>query len=695
MAVSKVIDFGIARFFQPQATATMVGTQGYAPPEQYKGKVEARSDIYALGATMHFMLTGRDPSLEPPFMFPPVQQLYPGCSTTLADLVTEALALDIKDRVPSAADFKRRLTRLKSPTATSIAPLPSPRRAASNAPTIVALDAPLCAYCGKTFPADARFCPYCNADLSVSPQLPAQEPKGTWARIGRWIGGMLALLALAFAVNVYYKVFYLPKQRELAARAYPLKLDELTLALSTRTGEGLTPPAASFKDTEIASDKYLKWSATFDNELAGIGSVSEKVEARFYDPNGNQIASSDAEQMVSENDSFAVFGGVALIPDGVVKNHGQYKVGLYLGDQTLGGKNFAISEDLAGSTPISVFTPAARTSPATVARVKPPPEPAVAGPSAEDETTDEDSETSSAPAAPPGAKGYNIQIEALMDKSAVDEMILRLKTLGYNPQEWVVVLNGQTWYRVRVGPYATAEEATAAQNELHERLKQASNLGTPTSGAAAPEPNVTENPAAGGSPTGGLPLGDRTIELPAEARSFVDKIERDAIAKPNDVVAWNKFGAVSKRAAMFDRTYYGKAEEAYSHVLKLDPDNLDALRSIGDIDYDKQLYDEAIAAFEHYLRKKSDDPEVRTDLGTMFLYTGNADQAIVQYKKAIAEQPGFFQAYYNMGIAYAQINKAGDAEATLNKAMTLAPDDKARAQVSDLITKLNAGPTAR
>ena len=44
--------------------------------------------------------------------------------------------------------------------------------------------------------------------------------------------------------------------------------------------------------------------------------------------------------------------------------------------------------------------PAARTSPATVARVKPPPAPAVARPATEDEPTDEDSETDSAPAAP-------------------------------------------------------------------------------------------------------------------------------------------------------------------------------------------------------------------------------------------------------------------------------------------------------
>ena len=209
--------------------------------------------------------------------------------------------------------------------------------------------------------------------------------------------------------------------------------------------------------------------------------------------------------------------------------------------------------------------------------------------------------------------------------------------------------------------------------------------------AAAPQ----QNPAAGGIQSGNLPPGHPTIELPTEARSFVDKIERDANAKPNDVTAWNKFGAVSMRAAMFDQTYYGKAEEAYGHVLKLDPDNLDALRGIGDIDYDKQHYDEAIAAYEHYLKKKPDDPEVRTDLGTMYLYTGNADQAVVQYKKAIASKPGFFQAYYNMGIAYAQMNKPDDAAATLKQAIALAPDDTARDQVKALLAKLSGTPCGR
>jgi cell division septation protein DedD len=123
---------------------------------------------------------------------------------------------------------------------------------------------------------------------------------------------------------------------------------------------------------------------------------------------------------------------------------------------------------------------AARTSPATVARLKPRPEPpAVNRPAPGNENeSDENSETASAPAAPtrglaPGAKPYNIQIEAVMDKSGADEMVSRLKTLGYSAQEMKVALNGQTWYRVRIGPYASADEANAAQNKLRAQYRQA------------------------------------------------------------------------------------------------------------------------------------------------------------------------------------------------------------------------------
>jgi tetratricopeptide (TPR) repeat protein len=212
-----------------------------------------------------------------------------------------------------------------------------------------------------------------------------------------------------------------------------------------------------------------------------------------------------------------------------------------------------------------------------------------------------------------------------------------------------------------------------------------------TQGAASSAGQGASNQNASGM----LPPGHPKIELPTEARSFIDQVEQNAKAKPNDVAAWVKLGTVSMRAALFDRSYYTKAADAFAHVLKLDPDNLDALRGIGDIDYDSQKYDQAIAVYEHYLKKKPDDPEVRTDLGTMYLYTGNADQAVIQYEKAIAQKPDFFQAYYNLGVAYGEQGNKKKAVAALTKAASLAPDEDRRKQTEKTLEQLTgAKPSA-
>ena len=60
-----------------------------------------------------------------------------------------------------------------------------------------------------------------------------------------------------------------------------------------------------------------------------------------------------------------------------------------------------------------------------------------------------------------------------MDRSGADSMVARLRSLGYNAQEYQTVLGGQVWYRVRVGPYYTQEDAAAAQAKLRDQYRQA------------------------------------------------------------------------------------------------------------------------------------------------------------------------------------------------------------------------------
>ncbi len=210
--------------------------------------------------------------------------------------------------------------------------------------------------------------------------------------------------------------------------------------------------------------------------------------------------------------------------------------------------------------------------------------------------------------------------------------------------------------------------------------------------ASAPEAPPPAPAAAPSQGDASLPPGHPKIELPTEARTFIDKVEKAANDNPDDIAAWVKLGTVTMRAALFDNSYYKKASEAYAHVLKLDPENTDALRGIGDIDYDQQHYDEAAAAYEHYLKHKPRDPEVITDLGTMYLYTNNPDQAVVQYKKAIAIKPDLFQPYYNLGVAYGEQNDKGDSAIAFTKAISLAPDDDRRNQAKQAFTKYTGMP---
>jgi cell division septation protein DedD len=128
---------------------------------------------------------------------------------------------------------------------------------------------------------------------------------------------------------------------------------------------------------------------------------------------------------------------------------------------------------------VAAISSAPKPSRAIVPGMKPPAvasssKPIAPNPAPEEEKADSGPAPSPAVAAPASTRRpYNIQIEAVMDKSAADEMVSRLKALGYNAQELTTTLNGQTMYRVRVGPYASADEAAAAEGRLHEQYRQA------------------------------------------------------------------------------------------------------------------------------------------------------------------------------------------------------------------------------
>ncbi|HOG47915.1 MAG TPA: serine/threonine-protein kinase [Anaerolineae bacterium] len=113
-----LVDFGIAKP-EDSSGKTTIGaratTPGYSPPEQYggRGRTDARSDIYALGATLYALLTGRDPieaidRLQDAEM-PAPRSLVPGLAPHVDAAVMRALALKPADRFQSVAELRAAL----------------------------------------------------------------------------------------------------------------------------------------------------------------------------------------------------------------------------------------------------------------------------------------------------------------------------------------------------------------------------------------------------------------------------------------------------------------------------------------------------------------------------------------------------------------------------------------------------------
>ena len=330
-----LVDFGIARLFKAARKGTMIGTLGFAPPEQYQGVVDPRSDIYSLGATLHYSLTGRDPEKFPPFSFPPVRDLRPEVSSNLAGAIDRALAYQADARPATIQDFREMLlygTGLGDArgsavssgggTADLVLPpdiaevIPPPRRRRRRKHRVAALAVFFAVVAGGAFGATYVY---------NNPQL--QQRLGV----------------KSFVDSLPWKV----EERLDAAETHPLDFHRLTLQLSTRSGTPLSSPRASFTNIELSNNRYLQWNASFVNRLAGLKGQNEKIEARFFSPSGLQIASSDASRFVGPGEKTADFSGVALMPDLSALPVGNYKVGIYANDRSIAEQAFAVSQDVA------------------------------------------------------------------------------------------------------------------------------------------------------------------------------------------------------------------------------------------------------------------------------------------------------------------------------------------------------------
>ena len=101
----RVIDYGIAKIPGRYVNLSPIGTPGYASPEHFFGKTDARSDVYSAGITLYALLTGDNPSSES-FKMQPLRKRVTGTSKTLESIVEKSCHAAPAARYQSTFDMK-------------------------------------------------------------------------------------------------------------------------------------------------------------------------------------------------------------------------------------------------------------------------------------------------------------------------------------------------------------------------------------------------------------------------------------------------------------------------------------------------------------------------------------------------------------------------------------------------------------
>jgi basic membrane protein A len=206
-----LVDFGIAKAFNPESRTTLGArafTPGYSPFEQYgQAPTDARSDIYALGATAFGVLTGQAPIESIARMagtpLPQPRQLNPAISPQTEKAILKALEIMPDNRFQSALEFKQALSEKPGAEQTFVV---SPVYSKANAQTAAAT---------QVAPASG---------VRSAPQAKAASPIKLIG-IGAAIGGLL-LVGLA---GLAYLLGFFPG----AAKTPPANTPAAVLAVAT------------------------------------------------------------------------------------------------------------------------------------------------------------------------------------------------------------------------------------------------------------------------------------------------------------------------------------------------------------------------------------------------------------------------------------------------------------------------------
>jgi tetratricopeptide (TPR) repeat protein len=120
--------------------------------------------------------------------------------------------------------------------------------------------------------------------------------------------------------------------------------------------------------------------------------------------------------------------------------------------------------------------------------------------------------------------------------------------------------------------------------------------------------------------------------------------------------------------------YWRNSESLWTHTLACTSDNFIGHNNLGIALFKTGNVDEAMVHYQKALEIKPDFAEAHNNLGNFLFQKGSVDEAMVHYQKALEINPDYAEAHYNLGYALLKMGNVDEAIAHLQKALQINPD---------------------
>jgi tetratricopeptide (TPR) repeat protein len=135
--------------------------------------------------------------------------------------------------------------------------------------------------------------------------------------------------------------------------------------------------------------------------------------------------------------------------------------------------------------------------------------------------------------------------------------------------------------------------------------------------------------------------------------------------------------------------------EQLRKIVDSDSTNTEAILRLANLLHDGKFMDQAIIYYKKYLAQNEKDPDARVDLGICYFERGDKDKAIAEMKKALTYAPKHQLAYFNLGIVSLGSGNLEEATSWFNKCIEAAPGTETARRARELITQHSGSSTLK